>query len=391
VSQCIFFLNFVSATASFKIALPKFHLMKIKEVLSLLESIAPAQLQESYDNAGLLTGNSEWECKGILVTLDATEDIVKEAIEKKCNLIVAHHPVIFGGLKKVTGKNYVERTVIAAIKNDIAIYAIHTNLDNVVKGVNGKMADMLGLINRQILSPKKDLLKKIVVFVPVSHTEEVRTAIFNAGAGNIGNYSECSFNTAGEGTFKAGEGTNPFSGVQGKRHTEGETKVEIIFQNWLEDAIIKAMLKAHPYEEVAYDIVPLANNLSSTGSGLIGELPVEMEEWAFLAHIKKEFNVEVIKHTSLKEKPVKKVALCGGAGSFLIKTAVTAGADFYITSDVKYHEFFDAENLLVIADIGHYESEQYTINLLFDILKEKYPTFAVLKTGINTNPVHYFL
>ncbi|MES2850593.1 MAG: Nif3-like dinuclear metal center hexameric protein [Bacteroidota bacterium] len=365
--------------------------MKIKEVLSLLEDIAPARLQESYDNAGLLTGNNEWECKGILVTLDATEEIMKEAIEKKCNLIVAHHPIIFGGLKKITGKNYVERTVIAAIKNDIAIYAIHTNLDNVIQGVNGKMADMLGLINRQILSPKSGLLKKLVVFIPTSHAEQVRTAIFNAGAGNIGNYSECSFSTPGEGTFKAGEGTNPFSGEQGKRHTENEIKPEVVFQSWLESVILKAMLKAHPYEEVAYDIIPLDNNLASTGSGLIGELPGQTEEKAFLSHIKTAFNLQVVKHTGLKGKPVKKVALCGGAGSFLIKAAIAAGADFYITSDVKYHEFFDAENRLVIADIGHYESEQYTINLLFDILKEKYTTFAVLKTEINTNPVYYFL
>ena len=365
--------------------------MKIKEVISLLENIAPVQLQESYDNAGLLTGSNEWECKGILISLDTTEDIVKESVEKKCNLIVAHHPIIFGGLKKITGKNYVERTVIAAIKNDVAIYAIHTNLDNVIQGVNGRMADQLGLINRQILSPKKDLLKKLVVLVPVLHAEIVRTAVFNAGAGHIGNYSECSFNNAGEGTYTAGEDTSPFIGDKGKQHTENEIKIEVVFQSWLEAAILKAMLKAHPYEEVAYDIISLSNNLSTTGSGLIGELPAEMEEKAFLTQIKNAFNLQAIKHTSLKEKPVKKIALCGGAGSFLIKIAIAAGADIYITSDVKYHEFFDAENRLVIADIGHYESEQYSINLLFDILKEKYPTFAVLKTEINTNPVHYFL
>jgi dinuclear metal center YbgI/SA1388 family protein len=364
--------------------------MKIKEITAQLENIAPLSLQESYDNAGLLTGNAGWECSGILVTLDATEEIVKEAVEKKCNLIVAHHPIIFGGLKKITGNTYVERTVISAVKNDIAIYAVHTNLDNVIKGVNGKMADMLGLVNRQILSPKKNLLKKLVVFVPVSHAGKVRDAIFSAGAGNISNYNECSFNTAGEGTFKPGEGTNPFIGEQGKRHTENEIKVEVIFQSWLEQAIIKTMFAAHPYEEVAYDIIPLDNTLDNTGSGLIGELPQEMGETEFLSKIKNAFKLQAIKHTGLAGKQVKKVALCGGAGSFLIKAAVASGADFYITSDVKYHEFFDAENILVIADVGHYESEQYTIDLLFDILKEKSPTFAVLKTEINTNPVHYF-
>lgn len=365
--------------------------MKIKEIISLLENIAPPQLQESYDNAGLITGSAGWECKGILVSLDTTEAIVAEAIEKKCNLIVAHHPIVFGGLKKITGRSYVERVVISAIKNDIAIYAIHTNLDNVLTGVNGKIADMLGLVNRQVLSPKKSLLKKLVVFVPAAQAGAVRNAIFSAGAGHIGNYNECSFSTNGDGTFKPGEGTNPFTGTVGERHTENEIKIETVFQSWLEPAVIKAMLGAHPYEEVAYDIFELDNALASVGSGLIGELPQPTLETAFLSLVKKAFDLQVVKHTELTGKPVQKVALCGGAGSFLIKAAVASGADFYITSDVKYHEFFDAEGRLVIADIGHYESEQYTINLLFDILKQKYPTFAVLKTGISTNPVHYFL
>lgn len=365
--------------------------MIINEVISHLEQIAPPLLQESYDNAGLLTGNAAWECTGILVALDATEEVIREAIEKNCNLVVAHHPVIFGGLKRITGKNYVEKTVITAIKNDIAIYAIHTNLDNVMSGVNGKMADMLGLVNRQILSPKKGMLKKLMVFVPVAAAENIRTALFDAGGGNISNYSECSFNSPGEGTFKAGAGANPFTGKIGRRHTEPEIRVEVIFQSWLEKGLVKAMLAAHPYEEVAFDIISLENDLSSAGSGLFGELSPAVSEADFLSHIKKAFGLSVVRHTPLTGNSVKKVAVCGGAGSFLIKAAINAGAHFYITADVKYHEFFDAEKRLVIADIGHYESEQYTISLLFDILKEKYPTFAVLKTEINTNPVHYFL
>jgi len=364
--------------------------MQIREIISLLENIAPPQLQESYDNSGLLTGNADWECSGVLVSLDATEEIVKEAVAKKCNLIVAHHPIIFGGLKKITGKNYVERTVIAAIKNDVAIYAIHTNLDNVINGVNGKMADRLGLVNRQVLSPKLSLLKKIIVFAPAAQADQVRSAIFAAGAGHIGNYSECSFNATGEGTFKAGEGTNPFAGQIGERHSENEIKIEAIFPQWLERGIIKSLLAAHPYEQPAYDIIALGNSLPSTGSGLIGQLPQPIAEIDFLGIIKKAFGLEAIKHTVLTGKPVKKVALCGGAGSFLINAAIASGAGFYITSDVKYHEYFDAENRLVIADIGHYESEQYTVNLLFDILNEKYPTFATLKTETNTNPVRYF-
>ena len=365
--------------------------MKIAEIATYLEAIAPLSLQESYDNAGLITGDANWECTGIITSLDATEEVVMEAIQKKCNLIVAHHPIIFGGLKKINGKNYVEKAVITAIKNDIAIYAIHTNLDNVLKGVNGKMAEQLGLINCQILQPKNNTLKKLFTFVPIDLAEMVRNAIFAAGAGQISNYSECSFNATGTGTFKPGEGTDPFVGKIGERHAENEMKIEVIFPGWLQGNILAAMIAAHPYEEVAYDIIALDNQQPMVGSGLLGELPKPMAESEFLGQVKKQFNLSVIKHTPLAGKMVKKVALCGGAGSFLIGAAIAARADFYISSDIKYHEFFDANNRLVIADIGHYESEQFTIGLLFDILSEKFPNFAVLKTGVKTNPVHYFL
>ncbi len=365
--------------------------MKIQEIAAFLESVAPPLLQESYDNAGLLTGNPGWECTGIITTLDATEEVVREAIEKNCNLIVAHHPIVFGGLKKITGKDYVERTIITAIKNDIAIYAIHTNLDNVMHGVNGAIADKLGLVNRAVLQPKYGTLKKLFCFVPVDHAEKVRSAIFAAGGGDISDYSECSFNTAGQGTFKPGEGTNPFSGKVGERHVAEEIKMEMIFPAWREQGILSAMRTTHPYEEVAYDIVALANTNQQVGSGLLGYLPQAMEEMEFLELLKVKFDLSLIRHTALLQKPVKKVALCGGAGSFLIGPAAAAGADVYITSDIKYHEFFDANNRLLIADIGHYESEQFTIDLLFDILTQKFPTFAVLKTGVKTNPVRYFL
>lgn len=365
--------------------------MKIQDITSFLESVAPPVLQESYDNAGLLTGNAGWDCTGVITTLDATEEVVLEAIEKKANLIVAHHPIIFGGLRKITGKNYVEKTVITAIKNDIAIYAIHTNLDNVLHGVNAAIADKLGLINRAILQPKNNTLRKLFTFVPVEHAEKVRSAIFAAGAGHISNYSECSFNTKGEGTFKPGDGTNPFSGKIGERHTEEELKLEMIFPAWLENKILTAMMAAHPYEEVAYDIISLENYNQQVGSGLVGDLPKPVDEVVFLSLLKEKFNHSVVRHTPLRGKPVKKVALCGGAGSFLTGAAIAAGADFYISSDIKYHEFFDANGRLVIADIGHFESEQFTIDLLFDILRQKFPTFAVLKTGVKTNPVRYFL
>ena len=365
--------------------------MKISAITSFLESLAHPSLQESYDNAGLITGNASWECIGIICSLDATEDVVKEAINKKCNLIVAHHPIIFGGLKKINGKNYVEQTIIAAIKNDIAIYAIHTNLDNVIDGVSGKMAAMLDLKNISILSPKSGLLKKLFTFVPIDKAGNVRNAIFEAGGGHIGNYSECSFNGEGIGTFKAGEGTNPYVGKVGERHAENELKVEVIFPAYLENKIIAAMKAAHPYEEVAYDVAALSNSYQQIGSGVIGELPETMKEKTFLTQVKEVFKVPVIRHSPMRDKPVKKVALCGGAGSFLISRALAAGADAFITADMKYHEFFDAEGKLLIADIGHYESEQFTINLLQEVLEQKFPTFAVLKTAVETNPVRYFI
>src|SRR5688572_7761327 len=332
--------------------------MKIQDITSFLESVAPPALQESYDNAGLLTGDGEWLCTGVLTTLDATEAVIMEAKEKGINLVVAHHPIIFSGLKKISPRDYVGKAIITAIRNDIAIYAIHTNLDNIITGVNGRMADKLGLLNRRVMVGKKNELKKLITYVPATHADEVRDALFAAGAGNIGNYSECSFNSSGEGTFKANDSANPFVGETGTRHTETEMKIEMIFPAWLESAVRKALLQAHPYEEVAYDIFPLENTRDNTGSGLIGELAEEQSEQGFLREIKEQFGLAIIRHTPLTGKKVKTVALCGGAGSFLIHAALTLGADFYITGDVKYHEFFDANGKLVIADIGHYESEQ---------------------------------
>jgi dinuclear metal center YbgI/SA1388 family protein len=364
--------------------------MQIAEIISFLESLAHPSLQEHYDNAGLIAGNANWECKGIICSLDSTEDVVKEAVEKNCNLVIAHHPIIFGGLKKINGKNYVEKTIIAAIKNDIAIYAIHTNLDNIIDGVSGKMAMMLGLQSLSILSPKTNTLSKLFVFVPTEKAIEVRNAVFLAGGGYIGNYNECSFNTEGTGTFKAGAGSNPYTGNIGEQHQEKEIRIEVIFPTFLEDKIITAMKAAHPYEEVAYDVMALSNSHPKTGAGVIGELAEPVEEKSFLSHLKSVFGLKVIRHTLFRNKLIKKVALCGGAGSFLISSALRSRADIYITSDIKYHEFFDANGQIIVADIGHYESEQFTIDLLQEILEQKFPTFAVLKTGVLTNPVQYF-
>ena len=362
----------------------------ISDIVRFLEAMAPPSYQESYDNAGLLTGSGSWECTGVLTTLDVTEEVVMEAVSCRCNLIVAHHPIIFGGLKKITGRNYVERTVIAAIKRDIAIYAIHTNLDNVVSGgVNGRMASKLGIIGGKPLLPREGTLQKLICFVPADHLEAVRTAIFAAGAGHIGGYSECSYSVEGTGTFKGEEGTQPFVGQPGKRHYEKEGRLEAVIPTHLSRDVIRAMIAAHPYEEVAYDLVALANTHPGVGSGLIGELAVEMSEVAFLELVRQAFEVSVVRHTRLTGRPVRRVAVCGGAGSFLISKALSAGANFYITSDVKYHEFFDANDQMVIADIGHFESEQYTVDLLFEVLREKFRNFAVLKSVVKTNPIKY--
>jgi dinuclear metal center YbgI/SA1388 family protein len=365
--------------------------MKASDITTFLESLAPPSLQEHYDNAGLIVGNANLDCRGVLCSLDATEEVINEAVARGCNLVVAHHPIVFGGIKKLNGKNYVEKAVITAIKNDIAIYAIHTNLDNVINGVNGKIAAVIGLQKTSILLQKENILKKLFTFAPVANAEQVRNAIFKAGGGHIGNYSECSFNMEGTGTFMAGEGTDPYVGDIGKQHKENETKIEVIFPSWLERTILDALRSAHPYEEVAYDIVNLSNNHEKIGSGLIGELPKPIGETEFLGLLLERFKLKVIRHTPLLNKPIKRVAVCGGAGSFLVSKALHAGADIYITADMKYHEFFDANGRMVIADIGHFESEQFTIDLLAEILEQKFPNFAVLKTKTLTNPVQYFV
>jgi dinuclear metal center YbgI/SA1388 family protein len=365
--------------------------MQIKEIIRLLEAEAPPVLQESYDNTGLLTGNPGWECKGVLCSLDATEAVILEALNRGCNLVVAHHPILFSGLKKLNGKNYVEQAIIAAIKHDIAIYAIHTNLDNILTGVNGRIADQLGLVNRRILLPKPGMLMKLHTFVPAAQAATLRQALFEAGAGDIGRYSHCSFNTVGTGTFQAGSGTNPFVGEEGVIHEEQEIRIEVIFPIYLQTAVLEALFEAHPYEEVAYDLISLSNDYQSVGSGLLGELPNPVTEKAFFNQLMEVFGLKAVRHTPFLGKTLQKIAICGGAGSFLTGKAIAAGADCFITADVKYHEFFDANGRLVIADIGHWESEQFTVDLLLDILRAKFPTFAVLKSGTITNPVNHFL
>ena len=365
--------------------------MQLKELTGFLESIAPLSYQEDYDNSGLIVGDPQAAITSALISLDCTEEIIDEAISRGCNLVISHHPIVFRGLKRFNGKTYVERAVMKAIKNDVALYAIHTNFDNVLNGVNAKLCEMIGLSNCSILSPKTGLLKKLVTYCPHAQADQVRNALFAAGGGNIGNYSECSFNTEGHGTFKASQGTDPFVGEKGVRHTEPETRIEMIYPAVREKDVMIALHMSHPYEEVAYDNYSLSNTFQDVGSGMIGTLDNETDELEFLKQVKSRLGSAVIRHTALRNKKVKRVAVCGGAGGFLLQQAISAGADVFITADYKYHEFFDADGKILIADVGHFESEQFTQQLLLELITEKFPNFALHLTAQSTNPINYLI
>jgi len=363
--------------------------MKIKEVISVIETMAPLAYAEDFDNVGLLTGNPEDETTGILVCHDALENVIDEAISKKCNMVVCFHPILFSGLKKITGKNYVERAVLKAIKNDIAIYAVHTALDNHQNGVNKIFCDALGLQNTKILVPKENFIQKLVTYTIPENHQKLRNALFDAGAGNIGNYENCSFNTQGIGSYQGNENSNPEIGERGEFVENTEIKIEVTFEKHLQSKILKALFSNHVYEEVAYEIYDLKNSHQNIGLGMIGELETEMPEKDFLLFVKNKMKADGIRHSEYLGKPIKKVAVLGGSGSFAIKKAIQAGADAFLTADLKYHQFYEAENQLLLADIGHYESERYTKNYIVDYLTKKNANFAIILSEENTNPVKY--
>lgn len=364
--------------------------MKIHEITKELEKLAPLTYAEGFDNVGLLVGDPNAKVSKILVTLDTLETVVDEAVEKKANLIVSFHPIIFSGLKKLTRKSYVERVVQKAIKNDINIYAIHTALDNSQLGVNHRICRQLNLKNTEILIPQKDTLRHLVTYVPVENAESVRKALFEAGAGFIGKYDNCSFNLVGTGTYRPNKDANPYRGEIGKTEYAKEERISIVFNKHLESGIFSALRNSHPYEEIAYELFRLENTHQNIGMGMVGELENEMGEREFLDYLKSQMQTKVIRHSELLNKNVRKVAVLGGSGSFAISNAKHSGADVFITADLKYHDFFQAENQILLADIGHYESEQFTKDLLTAYLSEKFTNFAVLKSEIDTNPVHYF-
>ena len=364
--------------------------MKLNQLVSELNKWAPLKLQESYDNSGLLLGDPNQEIKKILVTLDVVEATVEEAILGGFDLIISHHPVIFKGIKSLTGKSQEERAILKAIRNNISIASMHTNLDNVAHGVNARIAEKLELQNVKILKPVAGNLKKLVVFVPTDHLNEFRQSIFNAGAGHIGEYDQCSFGVNGTGTFRGGENANPFVGNIGELHEESEVRFETVFPKHLQSKITNAIHMHHPYEEPAYDIYSLDNSNPQIGAGMIGELKTGLNEEEFLNSLKEKMQTQCIRHTKLLNKEIKRVAFCGGSGSFLISTAKSRNADIFITGDVKYHDFFQAEESMIIADIGHYESEQFTKELIRDFLIENFSKFAVQISEHQTNPINYF-
>ncbi len=364
-------------------------MITIGEVVRHLEDFAPPSYQEDYDNCGLLTGDVSQPVTSILVTLDCTEGVVQEAIERGANLIVAHHPIIFRGLKRLTGRNYVERTIILAIRHEIAIFAMHTNLDNVYNGVNRKIAERLGLVNVRVLQPKRGTLTKLVTFVPREQAANVLAALHEAGAGNIGNYKNCSFTVEGTGTFLPSDRANPALGKVGVQEKVEEDRIEVILPSHAEGRVMAALRRSHPYEEIAYYLQALANENQEVGSGMVGELREAEEPNKFLVRLKDSMNTKCVRFTPFGSNLVKKVAVCGGSGSFLLGAAIRAGADVFVSADFKYHEFFDAEGKIVVADIGHYESEQFTVELISEVLREKFRTFAINFAKTVTNPISY--
>ncbi len=363
--------------------------MKIKEIITILEEMAPLAYAEDFDNVGLLVGNEAENATGILVCHDALESVIDEAITKKCNFIVCFHPIIFSGMKKITGKNYVERAVLKAIKNEIAIYAVHTALDNHKNGVSKIFCDALGLENTKILVPKTHFIQKLVTYTIPENAEQVRNALFEVGVGKIGNYEDCSFNSQGIGTYMGNENSNPEIGERFEFVETQEIKIEVIFEKQLQGKVLQALFKNHVYEEVAYEIYDLQNQHPNIGLGMVGELEIPLSEVEFLSFVKSKMQCGGIRHSSLLGKSIKKVAVLGGSGSFAIKNAIQAGADVFLTADLKYHNFYEAENKILIADIGHYESERYTKNYIVDYLKEKITNFAIVLSEENTNPVKY--
>jgi dinuclear metal center YbgI/SA1388 family protein len=363
--------------------------MKLKDICSYLDSAVPLSFQEGYDNSGLQVGSPEMKISSAMISLDVTEEVIDEAISTKCDLLISHHPLIFKEIKRISNRTFTERILCKAIKNDIAIYSSHTNLDIFNNGVSKKMADKLNLKNLKVLSPLKQRLLKLVTYIPESYLEQVMESVFNAGAGVTGNYDRCGFTTSGTGSFRGNQYSKPFTGEKGKIHFEKEVRFETVLFSHLKEKVVKALLDVHPYEEVAYDIFALENDNAGVGLGCIGDFEVPIVEDAFLKLISSTFNAKGVRYSKPLGKPVKKVAVCGGSGASLLYDAISSGADAFVTADIKYHNFFDADNTILLVDTGHFESEKYSVEILYDLIIKKFPKFAVRFSETNTNPINY--
>jgi dinuclear metal center YbgI/SA1388 family protein len=364
--------------------------MKIKDITDYIESLVPLELQEDYDNSGLILGSPEMEIRAVLLCLDITKEVLEEAAMKGCNLIISHHPLIFKGIRRITGSDDEQKIIIQAIRNDIAVYALHTNLDNAIGGLNSLLCSKLGIKKVKVLQPSANMLKKLVTFCPVEFAEKVRQALFDAGAGHIGNYDCCSFNLTGQGTFRASDAAQPFVGEKNLLHFENETRIEVIFPSYIQQPLVKSLIANHPYEEVAFDIYPLHNTFDKAGAGITGELEEEKDVTEVFSLIKEVTGIPVIRHSAPAGKKIKRISLCTGSGSFLIPDAIRANSDLFLTADLKYHDFFKTSGKMILADIGHYESEHFVKEWIYSVLIEKFPNFAILISGVNTNPINYF-
>ena len=362
--------------------------MKVKEITNAIEAVAPLYLQESWDNSGMQVGNPDSEVTGVLLCTDVREEILDEAIKRGSNLIISHHPLLFRGLKKIVGRTYQERIVALAIKHDITIYCAHTNMDCAVGGVNFKMAEKLGMKNVCVLDPQQGTQRKIVVFVPTEAVAEVEKAMCDAGAGRLGNYDNCSYSMSGEGHYRALDGAEPWAGKVGERHSEPEVRLEMLVHNALCGRVVAAMIKAHPYEEPAFDIIAIENGDKYAGLGVIGDVEPQ-DARAFLEKVKNAFEVETLRYSGILDRNVRRIAMCGGAGAEFAGLAMSKGADVYITGDMKYHEFQGNEERIILVDIGHYESEHFTKEIFYDIISKKNPNFAVDFADTEKNQVNY--
>lgn len=361
----------------------------LKEIANCFEAMAPLSHQESYDNSGIQLGEPDKQIDSALVTLDLNEQVAEEAIRLGVDLIVTHHPLIFKPLKQISGATPTERMVIGCLRHDIAVYACHTNLDASPQGVSHYLARKLGITNGTLLEPRQGLFTKLVVYIPAHAFPKVREALFQAGAGTMGDYEQCGFSAHGLGSFLPGKETHPYVGTPEQFHEEPEVRFETLFPSRLKKRVVEALMASHPYEEPAFDLFPLLNASNDAGFGWVGNLPEPLSAGHFLEKLKEKLACGALRYSTPPSRPIQKVAICGGSGSDLLGLAIAAGADAFVTADLKYHAFQAAEGALLLVDAGHYETEQFTKELFYDVLTKKFNNFAVHISKVKTNPINY--